>query len=198
MKKTFHAAIAVVSLFMLSSEAEADLTYTELGCRMLSSSITAGLGAMAVSANPGIAGVALGGGLLAGIGATTYFACGQTVNMLVTSYEIGLRRLGYKLTWGSLPWPERAACQVGDPSCFPQPSAETPGADPELDLFIQQSWEVVRQAVLAVSDDSTGVITTTTSAYAFAQQLESSYHEVGLVPGFAAPADHDAESMEAW
>lgn len=197
MKKTIYAAIAVASLFTPGSEAKADLTYGSLGCSMLTGSVMGGLVGMASSTNPPLAALVLRGGLATGISATTYYNCGQAVSAVVNGYGSAMRQLGYKLTWGSLPWPQRAACQLGDPSCFPQPSAEIPGVDPELDLFIQQSWDAVTQGVLAVADGSTSAITTTTSAYEFAQQLESSYHAVGVIPGFAAPANRDMESTEA-
>ena len=197
MKKTVYAAIAAASLFTLSSEARADLTYAGLGCTMLTGSVMAGLTGMATSTNPPLAALVLRGGLATGISATTYYSCGQAVNAVVNGYGSAMRQLGYKLTWGSLPWPQRAACQPGDPSCLPQPLSETPGVDPELDLFILQSWDAVTQGVLAVADNSTSAITTTTSAYEFAQQLESSYHAVGVIPGFAAPANRDMESTEA-
>ena len=192
MKITSILVVVAVLISLPGEEARADNSATQdVACATIGGVIAGALLTAATVETGGTAAIAAGGlaqGLSTGIGLGTAITCHMTIDWVRDAFDdtFDPNNIDYELLFD--PYPNGPFCAYGDPSCAPAAAPISVDHDPEVDLFLQQTWAAIHDAVLQVSDSSTGELVIKTDVYTFSQQLGSSFDTAGVVLGFAAPA----------
>ncbi len=177
---------AIFCLVLTSLPAVAQMKNTEddedpdyVGCEMLGNGIGAAMiyAGTQTGANAWTAG--LSAALAYGVSVETTQYCDHVTEATIEAYENAMNNLGIQIMWHRYHDPFMPWCfSIREYDCIPHIEPDDL-PDPNLQLFVEQSWAVARLTAERLLDGGTGNSTHITP-FALADALQSAFERSGL------------------
>lgn len=119
---------------------------------MISDGLNLAIVGIAVGNNPTPYGLFVGGTLGAGVNISSEALCNNGADAAEEAFEDAMFELQMEIQWMIMQG--SPFCVVNE--CPRVPVPNYPGEDPEFDLFVQQTWDIITLTINELSDTSSG------------------------------------------